>query len=66
MIKWEKIRKNKQFISKDKSIRLEVGEKGFCLWVKDERWHWIIDASKILEKNGVSCFNEYFLEHKAC
>ena len=49
MIKWEKIKKNKQFISKDKSIGLEVGEKGFCLWVKDEGWHWIIDASQILE-----------------
>ena len=49
MIKWENIRKNKKFISKDKSIRLEVGEKGFCLWIKDEGWHWIIDASKILE-----------------
>ena len=50
MMRWEKIGKNKQFINKDKSIRLEVGEKGFCLWVKEDRvWHWIIDASKILE-----------------
>ena len=50
MIKWEKIRKNKHFISKDKGIKLEVGEKGFCLWVKEDKvWHWIIDASKILE-----------------
>ena len=31
MIKWEKIRKNKHFINKDKSIRLEVGKEGFCL-----------------------------------
>ena len=50
MIKWEKIGKNKYFINKNKSIRLEVGEKGFCLWVKEDKvWHWIIDASKILE-----------------
>ena len=50
MIKWEKIRENKHFINKDKSIKLEVGEKGFCLWVKEDKvWHWIIDASKILE-----------------
>ena len=49
MIKWEKIRKNKQFINKDKSIRFEVGKEGFCLWVKDKGWHWTIDASKILE-----------------
>ena len=50
MSKWEKIEKNKKFINKDKSIRLEVGKEGFCLWVKEDNvWHWIIDASKILE-----------------
>ena len=50
MTNWEKIRKNKKFISKDKSIRLEVGEEGFCLWVKEDNvWHWIIDGSRILE-----------------
>ena len=50
MIKWEKIRKNKQFINKDRGMRLEVGEEGFCLWVKEDKvWHWVLDASKILE-----------------
>ena len=50
MIKWEKIRKNKKFVNKDKSMRLEVGKEGFCLWVKEDKvWHWVLDASKILE-----------------
>ena len=50
MIKWEKIRKNKKFVNKDKSIRIEVGKEGFCLWVKEDKvWHWVLDASKILE-----------------
>ena len=50
MIKWEKIKKNKNFINKDESINLEVGKEGFCLWIKEEGvWHWIIDCSRILE-----------------
>ena len=47
---WEKIKKNKNFINKDESIKLEVGKEGFTLWVKEEDvWHWIIDCSRILE-----------------